>query len=204
MRGILNNLNKKTIIAAICWLLIIVRAYNPNIIFDEISLILFGISIIVLLASEDLLKYVKKIRYGNFELELRSLSLMMDFEEIKSKIEPEFRSLFSQLITDLEKISEVDPHTAIVYLGREIESIIREIYRKHFPTQRPQPIYFMIKDLETKEIISPELSSIIRRFWMIRNQVLHKKDVKLTQEEMYEMLLLGLRIIKLLSEKHLT
>lgn len=58
-----------------------------------------------------------------------------------------------------------------------------------------------IDDLAKKDIISQEAYHLIRKFLELRNKAVHDYQFKIEASQIYEVVELGLRILKILSVK---
>ena len=94
-----------------------------------------------------------------------------------------------------------DPRGGLIAIAVEIESRISELltyYKLSINVKYLSPIR-AIGVLVRKRLVSSELQSLIRDFWVIRNQVVHHSEFLLTNKQLYRLLDLGIRILDLLS-----
>lgn len=198
------------IIGVICISLIIIRAIWPNFKFDNISLILFVTCAIVLLFPElwELIRRVRKVRIGDFEVEIgeKLKELATKTENVETNIsevsikQAEYQGISDEVIGKFIQTSS-DPRAALLMVAIEIERTIRSISDKaKIPESRkPYPISRVITSLAKKEIINPNVVPIFKDFWAIRNKVVHGLHFELSSGKLYELIALGLRILRLLS-----
>jgi len=192
----------KYIVVLICIGIIIFRFIYPKLNFDLISLVLLGFALFALLVPEPekLFQRAKKIKLGNFELELNELN--QETEKIEEKIsEPNINYPGPEETYGLEfKITEDFP-TEILKLSIEIEKITRGVFsigvRKE--QKRPLSVLQSISILESKGLIEKETSLLIRKFWNIRNKVVHGHDIELGRKDMLAFMDIGLRILRILK-----
>ena len=65
-------------------------------------------------------------------------------------------------------------------------------------TRKPLSIQKSISILEDEGLITFDTSFLLRKFWNIRNEIVHN-DIKLSQGEMLRFIDIGLRIIRILK-----
>lgn len=198
-------------IATLAILIIVGRAIWPNIKFDDTSFHLILLIAVVLLIPDigDLISRIKRFKKGDLEIELeskinelagRTEKAEEDIKASKEDFEYErFSDNFVNRITEYTR----DPRGGLIAIAVEIESKLDEIarhYQINKQTKYSSPI--RIVDEFTKiGIVPKELPSLIRDFWTIRNKAVHSVEYKLTNEHLYRLLDLGIRILDLLSLK---
>ncbi len=190
----------------LCGLVIILRAIYPNIKFDETSLILFVIAILVLLMPKDFLERLQRLKIKDFfEIELQKLREKTERAERRVEErelpEVEFEGVSTEMLEKIEKIMGLDPRAAIVIISMEIEKSLKEIFEEFRISEgkRPLSVPRMARILAERQIIPHEVVSALTDFWSIRNKVIHEYRFKLSDEQLYDIIDLGLRILKLLS-----
>ena len=205
--------NVRLFIAAFAILVIIARIIWPEMRYDTTSFYLTILFAVILLIPDigDLISRIKKIKKGDLEIELESKinDLAAKTEKAEEDIEVSGEAFaFERLPNDLRnRIAEYtqDPRGGLIAVAVEIESKIDEIARRYQidkQTKYASPIR-IIDEFTRRGIVPKELPSLIRDFWTIRNQAVHSTEFKLTNEHLYRLLDLGIRIIDLLSlRKH--
>lgn len=192
----------KYIVVLICIGIIIIRFIYPKLNFDLISLILLGFALSALLISEPnkLFQRAKKIKIGNFELELFELNKAT--EKIEEEItEPNINYPGPEETYGFEfKITEDFP-TELLKLSIEIEKITQGVFSIGIRDEQKRPLSILqsISILESKGLIEEETSLLIRKFWKIRNKVVHGYDVELGRKDMLAFMDIGLRILRILK-----
>jgi len=196
-------------IAILAVLIIIVRAIWPEIKYDDTSFYLTLLVAVVLLIPDigNLVSRVKKFKKGDLEIELESKidELAGKTEKAEEDIEVSTEAYeFERIPNDLRnRIAEYtrDPRGGLIAVAVEIESKIDEIARRYKIEKRPKYISPIknIDEFTKRGIVPKELSTLIRDFWTIRNRAVHSTEFKLTNEHLYRLLDLGIRILDLLS-----
>lgn len=95
-----------------------------------------------------------------------------------------------------------DPRGGLVAIAVEIESTINKIARDYDITTKSSRYLSPIRavdQLDRKGILPSELPSLVRDFWTLRNKAFHSADFRLTDDQLYRLLDLGVRILDLLS-----
>ena len=198
------------IVAVIATLIWLSRIIWPNLRFDSTSLYLFLFAAVVILIPDigDLVSRIKKFKKGDLEIELESkLNALADQTEkteeaIESSDEGEY---VIEFIPD-ENHDRIfnytrDPRGGLVAIAVEIETAINKIARDYNISSKSRflsPIR-AIDQLDQKGILPSELPSLLRDFWSLRNKAFHSADFSLTNEQLYRLLDLGVRILDLLS-----
>jgi len=198
------------IIAAIAFVILIARIIWPEMRFDTTSLYLFLLGSIVILIPDigNLISRVKKFKKGDLEIELESeiKNLADKTEKTEKTIEQSDEDEFEIEFTPDEnylRITEFtrDPRGGLVAVAVEIESTITRIAREYdvSPKSRYLSPVKTVDQLAQKGILPEELPSLVRDFWSVRNKAFHQTDFSLTNEQLYRLLDLGVRILDLLS-----
>jgi len=198
------------IIGAVCLAVVILRATLPNLKFDNVSLVLFVLGVIILLFPEihDLIRRIKRVKIGSFEMELgeklKELAARTDNVEekasnspLKSHISPERDD---EVIKRFINVSS-DPRATLLLVAIEIEKSLRNLAEQ---AQVPEAKRFysttkLMNFLADKRMINPDVVPIFKDFWSIRNQVVHDHHFDLSSGKLYELTELGLRILRLLT-----
>ena len=192
--------------------MVILRALYPDVKFDETSLILFVIAILVLLVPKDFLERLQKLKIKDLiEIELQELKEKTEKAEraveeqiertAKERMLPEvwLGFLSPEMMEKMEKIIEIDPKIAIIVISMEIERSLREILEEYGVSERPLSVRKMAKILAEKQLIPREVEEALTYFWNLRNRVIHEVRFEIPDEELYSIIDLGLRLLKLLS-----
>ena len=195
------------LIAIIGAVIIVLRSIFPKIIFDTTSLSIFIVIVFTLLFPElsKFLSKVKKIKAGEFELELDNLVKRAEEIEAKTeKIHPTNANEINQpSLIDLNQNQVNNPTTLLIEIAIKIEKVLNSltnslsITKSKIPFSRIQQI-----DLLTKEnIIDRQISSIFKDFWQIRNKVIHGHNSNISDNEIFRIIDLGYKILDLLENE---
>lgn len=193
-------------IAVACGALVIVRAVFPGLRIDEVSFWLFLVGSIVLLIPDigDLIARLRKVKKGDFELEFdhRLDDLKRRTEETESIIESEEidfgevpESVRGRIVGSL-----VEPRAALITLAVEIENRIRELAEIHDIRTRGR--FFSprraIEAMVATGRLDAHLRSLFEDFWAIRNDAMHGRTLLIEREQLYSLVELGMRILRML------
>lgn len=199
------NRSHRYVVAALCLLVIIVRALFPEIVFDAISLALLAIGFVALFipVPASMLTRTKRLKFGSFEIELEELNAAT--EKLEEKIVA--KETKSASISGFKQSSEYyyNPATAtrmeIVKLSVEIEGAIRDIHQQAVKSQDKRPIAFnkTSDELLHKGVIDNETHDLIQKFWKIRSLAIHAHDFALNKQELVSFIDIGVRVLKILK-----
>lgn len=196
------------IVVAICVGLMAVRAVWPEVRFDNISLTLLIIAAVVVLLPElrEALEGVKKVKIGKFEFEIveKLKALASDTEKVESSVakqdlqpivlEPSYSNVEAWLAA-----AATNPRASLVLLAIEIEKTIRDLATAAKIPEAKRPLLTRhIGILAKRGVIDERIVPLFRDFWAIRNSVVHGQHFELSEGKLYELLELGLRIVRLL------
>ena len=203
----MNKFIRGTIVI-VCLIIIILKSYMTEFIFDEISLWLFIIAVIVILIPDvgELINRIKKFKKGDLEIEFeKNITAMVkqaDLAEQKleeAQIIKEDREIPENIRAMLAEASS-HPRSALITLAVEIESILEVLARKYDITNKGR--YFSPRSTLDKLVqitkIPKTTSQLFLDFWKIRNQAVHNRSFQPDQERLYELVEIGFRILKLL------
>lgn len=145
---------------------------------------------------------VRKIKFGNIELELEKLNTLAEITE--EKIDKENLNLLSENKVKVEYNYDSkqikDLPTEILKISIEMERLLRTLYENNEPTKRaPLPVSILIENLRVNKIIDFELTKLLREFWIFRNGIVHAVSYSLTEKELLAIVDIGFRILKILN-----
>lgn len=206
-----NSSVARYIAICLCLLIIFLRIYYPNMNFDDTSLKLLLISIFLLIIPEFriLLERIKKIKKGDFEVLLGEISKLEDktsvaeatigTEGTKSNII--YEDISSELKSKLIEMAS-DPRGSLMMLAIEIEGKIRSLASMTDieDVKRPGSVIQLLRIMTRQNIIPSEVMPIFQDFWKIRNKIIHE-GYKLENDNLYSLVDLGLRILRLIPSK---
>jgi len=198
------------VVAIACFGLIIARAAWPEILFDNISLTLLVITALAVLLP-DLRKHlgpVKKVKIGPFEVDLGE-----KLEKLAGKtaiLESSIQERKDQIVLKAMPEGRVplwlaqggtDPRASLLLLTIEIERTIRNL-AKAAEVPQPRhiyPLYRLLGSLAERQIVDKRLVRLFRDFWAVRNTVVHGHHFEISEGKLYELIELGLRILRILK-----
>ena len=198
--------NSKYIVALICVMIVIARLIYPEINFDLISLTLVAIATFAILiqSPEKFFKNTKKIKLGSFEFELQELN--KETEKVEESIVTEKNAPVGLSGPQTENISENyemsnDFTVDILKISISIEKTLRKIYEIHFKSKQDKPFSLnrLIEKLKEENVIDIETTLMLKKFWDLRNKVVHNQDYILSKKDFMSFTDIGLRIMKILN-----
>ena len=201
---------RRYLVPVLCGLIIVFRIIWPDIRFDQISILLFIVGVVVLLIPDvgEVVARIKKIKTPNYEVELENdLKQLADkAEKVEKEVETALEDPYTVDLSASELhqiVPEVgdEPRGKLVALAVQIEAAalaLAEYYR--IPSVKKLTSVVKVADeLAKRELVPGELTALIRGFWVVRNRAVHSTDFELTDEGLYKVLDLGIRILKLFS-----
>lgn len=204
-----NKSLKKVLRIAIpigCLLIIIFRIIFPETNFDSISLGLLVICIfwICIDDPEQFFSRIRKIKFPFLEMELGSIETRTDKIEKEMKIKKDISVGLSGSAEELEKYSHKEEsyfHTNILDLSFGIENSLRKMYQEHFKTTVNQSISVvnLIEILTRESVLNSEISDLLKRFWSVRNEIVHNQSVRVGERNLMYFINIGLRISSILK-----
>lgn len=196
----------KYIIAIICSSIVIFRIIFPKINFDLISLTLVAIATFALLikSPEKLFKNTKSFKLGSFELELKELN--EETEKVEESIVSEKKGPIGLTGPNVENNDKIvyeisnDFNVEILKISILIEKTLREIYEIHFKSKQEKPfaINKLIDKLREENVIDNETTYMLKRFWEVRNNVVHNHSIQIDKKDFMSFIDIGIRILKIL------
>ncbi len=197
-------------IAIAAVLAILARMLWPDLKFDEISLVLLVIGAIALLLTDidGVVSRIKKIKGGEFEIEFDTVltKLAGETEKLEQKIDEQQAKGLTVSVPatlrseDLLRLT-ANPRGALVAVAVEIERAVRELaeyYAVPAAKKAISPVR-VVDELVNRRYIPEELASLTRDFWVARNSAVHSIEFQPSSNQLYELLDLGLRLVRLLS-----
>lgn len=178
----------------------------PELTFDLISVSLLAIGTLALLIKnpKKLFDKAKKIKLGSFELELQELN--EETEKVEENLEVETDGpvgLGAPAIDDNEELYQIsdDYSTDLIRLSVEIEKTLRIIFERHFKSteKRPLSVGRMIEKLGTENVIDYDTNKLLRKFWNLRNELIHNHKFEIQKMEFIAFNDIGIRILKILK-----
>lgn len=210
MKWVKNVFQIPYLTAIFICLIIIARIIWPNINYDDTSFYLTLLAVIIFVIPNigELFSRIKRLKKGDFEIELESKlnNLTEKTEKAEEDIEKleiekfEFKSKPDEIRKRIMEYTK-DPRGGLISIAIEIESMISELatYYQLFKNAKHVSPIRTIDVLTKRELVPNELQSLIRDFWIVRNQAVHRSEFQLTNQQLYRLLDLGIRILDLLS-----
>lgn len=200
----------KYLVAGICIAIVLMRNVFPAMVFDDASLILVIIALVVLILpdTEQMFERLRRIKKGDIELEFESsiAKLNADLTEAEESADsavpraPSAEAISSAASRIIDQASR-DPRGAVLILAIEIEQAVRALVEESDITlpRRPLSFHRMLELLVSEEKVSRDVLDLVKRFWRVRSNVVHGVRFELTEGQLYEVLEIGIRILKLLK-----
>lgn len=205
----------KYIIAFICILIVVIRNLIPTMVFDNNSLLLLIVAFIVLIIpnTEELFGRLKKIKKGDVELEFEAKLSKLNATTEKAEesldkpvIKPQKSTGISSVASTRIFQASADPRAALLIVAIEIEQAVRTLAEesKIPESKRFYSIPRMLEVLVSEGKLPKKILSSFRDFWSIRNHVVHGIHFELPERQLYELVEIGVRILKLLTSRILS
>ena len=109
----------------------------------------------------------------------------------------------ARLLEHVVKDAE-NPRAVLLLLASEIENRVVEISNKHGTVQSASkgvPIVGTVNILVQREVLQGKALHLLQDFWRVRNRVAHSVDASLTDTELYGLVEVGIRILRLLYQE---
>lgn len=205
---------KRGLLIAACFGLIAVRWFWPSVPVDTTTLWLVVIAAILFLAPDlkDLTPYIKRIRIGDAELELKEKieELAPEVQRARdaaaAKADPSApRESAEAAARDIDKVleeSSVDPRAALLLVSSKIEQQLHNrLTEAGVPVGR-NPSAIRSVEIGVREGVFPkEFLNAFRDFWVVRNQVIHSTVFNVSSAYLLSLVSLGTELLKALSNK---
>jgi hypothetical protein len=202
----LRKIQKRWIIITICLILIALRVIFPIVQVDTNSIWLVGIValLFVLPDLKSLTPYIKRVKFGDVELELKETiaNLGREVEKAENAVAEEADSTVSKEVSsEIEKVlqeSSKDPRATLLLLSSKIEGQLR-LRLEEAGIAWP---YKTIRSVELgmqKGIFPQEFLPAFRDFWAVRNQVAHGAAFDVDDAYILSLVSLGTQLLKIAS-----
>ena len=201
-------------IVGACALVILSRAIFPNMRFDNISMWIFLIAVIVWLLPDilELLRRIKRFKKGDLEIEFeaRVNKLVVKTQEAEAEadqvpeLQPQTDAQYEGLSPDVTTRildSANNPRAALITLSVEIEAALRDIATDSGISLHPRAFSpnRIFQELVENQILSPKAYDLFREFWSVRNLAVHHLSFELSEAKLYELVDLGIRLLNILK-----
>lgn len=198
----------KIVLALLAFLIITLRAFYPPFQFDQISFFLFLTAAIILLLPDlsELINRISKIRHGKTEIDFEND--LEDLSETADEAQEDVQSEGYQIENISEELDEFlstsdNPRASLMMLAREIERRVREVATETGIAGENQVISVkdMMEKLVEEEFIRPKTLHLFNDFWTVRNKVVHGAHYEAKDEHIYELVEIGVRLLRLLYSR---
>jgi len=207
-----KNTEKRWIVIILCVALVLAGLWSPTLKIDTNGIWLIGIAAIVFILPnlKSLMPYVKKIKIGDAELELREeISILeKEVEKAKDAVSEQGGAVVSgeaarKATSDVEKILEEaakSPRAALLLLSAKIEEQLRRVLDQAaiaYPRASSAP---RMVELGVKYQIFPlETLSAFRDFSTVRNRVAHGAAFDIDDSYILSIISLGTQLLNVVS-----
>jgi len=198
------------VVTVICMGIIVVRAVWPELRFDNISVILLVLAAVSALLPE-LYKHIgkiKKVKIGDVEVELEEKlkKLAGETEAAESAVQDRKGQLVMETTQEdfvIQRLEQAgtDPRAALLLIAIEIERTVRDLAEaSDIPhPRRTHPVSRLLAMLADRQVVDERLVGLFRDFWSVRNAVVHGHHFELSEGKLYELIELGMRLLRLLQ-----
>lgn len=206
----ISLINRRWILVGACLGLVLIRTFNPSTQVDTNSIWLIGIAALLFILPDlkSLAPYIKKIKVGEAELELKENigNLEKEVEKAQNAINKEEGASilnFKNVSSDIEKIiedSSRDPKAALLLLSAKIEQQLRT--RLEVAGIKTDRIFSLSRYVEIgiKEGIFPQdFLPAFRDFASVRNRVAHGDYLDADDAYIISIVSLGTELLKVAS-----
>jgi hypothetical protein len=206
----IDRIHKRSVIIAICLILVPLKLISPKLEIDIYIVWLIGIAafLFVLPDLKSLTPFIKRIRIGDTELELKESigSLEKEVEKAQDAAERESEDVDSartSVSSDIEKVLEEsgrDPRAAFLLLSSKIEEQLR--LRLEEAGKTPLRTYPAIRYVEmgiNLGIFPQDFLPAFRDFWSVRNRVAHGAAFNVEDSYILSLISLGTQLLRIAS-----
>ncbi len=204
----LRRIRQQTIIATICILIVFARFIFPALTFDQYSVYLVLIAMLCILIPDlaKLISRIRKIKIGDKEIDLgEQIDRIADkTEEIEVEMSApggsEFERDEQQPAPHIDRYVR-DPRGGLIAVAADIEERVQKLVQAYNPTDSRRYISPIrgVEYLAREGYVSEELPILMRDFWTVRNRAVHSSTLLVTEQEIYRLVDLGIRILDLLT-----
>lgn len=202
----LSKIQKRWLIIIICLILITLKIVFPNTQVDTNSIWLVGIValLFVLPDLKSLTPYIKRIRIGDAELELKETigKVGKEIEKAEDSLDDESDGTVpNEVSSEIEQVlheSSKDPRAALLLLSSKIE----EQVRRRLEQADIAPHYSVRRSVEIgvkNKIFPQEFLPAFSDFWNVRNQVAHGRAFDVDDTYILSLISLGTQLLRMVS-----
>jgi hypothetical protein len=204
----ISQVNKRWILVAACLALVVARIIFPNAQIDINSIWLIGIAalLFVLPDLKSVAPYIKKIRVGDTELELKESieNLEKEVERAQDAAAKEKEaSVSGSFSSEIEKVleeSSKDPKAALLLLSAKIEQQLRNrLEESGISTDRVFSASRYVEIGVREGIFPQDFFPAFRDFWSVRNRVAHGAAFDIDDAYILSLVSLGTELLRIAS-----
>ncbi len=196
-------------IATFCLLIVLGRFIYPSLKYDTDSRDLILIAVVCILVPDlvRLITRIKKLKIGDNEVELGEAldDLANKTQAAEDQVDADPTDKFTRsgpsVTPNVERYLR-DPRGGLIAVAVDIEERVNDLLkqRNYASGKRAyaSPIHG-IELLANQGVVVPELPSLMRDFWQVRNRAFHRSDIRLTEGDVLRLVDLGVRILDLLA-----
>jgi hypothetical protein len=202
---------KRWIVVFVCLILITIRYIYPTFQIDTttVGLVVVGAVAFLLPDLKSLVPYIRRIKIGEAELELRDEIEKLSNEVEKAqqataekKIDKVNLQAIKQASLETEAILENqrDPRSSLLLLSSKIERQLKNrLAEARVQTEKVYSLRQLAREAVAHEIFSKDLLSAIDDFASIRNRVAHGEAFDVDDNVIYSLISLGIQILNMVS-----
>ena len=194
---------KRWVIFTVSLGLAIARLVWPDVKVDGTTVWLVALAAAVFLLPEiaDVIPYVKKVKMGPAEVELRDdiAKLNREVERVQAE-RPGVNPLPSEAEEVIREAAQ-DPRAALLLLSTKIEQAIRERARESGLLEggRPLPLVRLLEAGIERQVFPKSILPAFRDFWAVRNKVAHGMQFDVSEQSVLSLISLGSELLRALS-----
>lgn len=195
-------------LAIFCLAVVLARFVWPSLKYDSDSrdLLLITLASVLVPDIARLVARVRKLKIGDNEIELDEaldeLARKTEKAEEELDVTPNLEREAAAPPPDVQKYLR-DPKGGLIAVAVDIEERINQLVKSH----QLQGLRRYVSPMHGAELLAmhghvvKEVPVLMRDFWAVRNLAFHGKDMKLSEQDVYRLVDLGVRILDLLSIK---
>ncbi|MGI0494149.1 hypothetical protein ACN4EG_20385 [Alkalinema pantanalense CENA528] len=200
--------NKRWLLVIACLVLIVLRVIFPNAQADPNSIWLMGIAALIFILPDlkSVAPYIKKIKVGDTELELKESigNLGKEVEKAQDAAALEQKATVSENVSfEIEKVLEEsgkDPKAALLLLSAKIEQQLRNrLEEAGISTERVYSASRYVEMGVKADIFPQDFFPAFRDFWSVRNRVAHGAAFDVDDSYILSLVSLGTDLLKIAS-----
>jgi hypothetical protein len=204
----ISLVNKRWLLIIACLALIVLRVIFPNAQADPNSIWLMGIAALIFILPDlkSVAPYIKKIKVGDTELELKESigNLGKEVEKAQDAAALEQKATVSGNVSlEIEKVLEEsgkDPKAALLLLSAKIEQQLRNrLEEAGISTDRVYSASRYVEMGVKADIFPQDFFPAFRDFWSVRNRVAHGVAFDVDDSYILSLVSLGTDLLKIAS-----